>query len=188
MTGKDTVVIEGVGKDAEVEVNETGGLQSKSPAFLHLIDPDFLAQSLSQEYVRNMEEHYIDGRDTIRVKNNCIDAVIAITDYEKTTNVLFLYKALGILEEQTITRLFKIGSVLQYGATKGNGGKGYPINNWRKINRESHINHALVHLLSCIAGDTQDDHIEHALCRLQMAISTKETEGFHYTKEFGTKV
>ena len=31
-----------------------------------------------------------------------------------------------------------------------------------------------------LAGDTQDDHINHALCRLMMAKATKTTEGFAY--------
>ena len=33
-----------------------------------------------------------------------------------------------------------------------------------------------------IAGDTQDDHRGHALCRLMMAKATKESENFSYNE------
>lgn len=29
-------------------------------------------------------------------------------------------------------------------------------------------------------GDTQDDHIDHALCRLMMAYATEKSENFNY--------
>lgn len=46
--------------------------------------------------------------------------------------------------------------------------------NWKRINSEDHINHALVHIYAHLAGDAQDDHLEHAFCRLMMAVATKE--------------
>ncbi|WP_461570741.1 dATP/dGTP diphosphohydrolase domain-containing protein [Thermincola ferriacetica] len=53
------------------------------------------------------------------------------------------------------------------------GAKKYKENNWRLISCRSHINHALTHIFAYLAGDTQDEHLEHALCRMMMAVETK---------------
>jgi|GEM_PF-1417089 len=161
--------IDGIGKDAEIEQNAQGGLQSKSPAYLYLIDPDVLKNVIDSggEYHGNVE---------MSIKFIC--------DYMRGYKVQSLYNSMNCLEPEAVKRLILIGKVLQYGVTQSNGGKGYPVNNWRLIPREQHINHALIHLLALLAGDTQDDHLEHALCRMHMAIATKETEGFSYTEPF----
>lgn len=52
------------------------------------------------------------------------------------------------------------------------GAKRYAPNNWRKIDQADHLNHALVHILSHMAGDRQDEHLEHAACRMLMALET----------------
>ena len=52
------------------------------------------------------------------------------------------------------------------------GGK-YGPTNWRLIKTESHLNHALVHIFAYLAGDAQDDHLEHAACRALMALEQK---------------
>ena len=66
--------------------------------------------------------------------------------------------------------IFSLGKTLQAGAEK------YDENNWREIPSKNHINKALIHLYAYLAGDTQDDHLDHALARLAMAVATKETE------------
>ena len=43
--GKST--IDGVGKDADIVTNGNGGMQSKSPMAMHLLDPDFLYNTIS---------------------------------------------------------------------------------------------------------------------------------------------
>lgn len=53
------------------------------------------------------------------------------------------------------------------------GAKKYARDNWRLISKEEHINHALTHLFAHLAGDRQDDHLEHALCRVMMALAKK---------------
>lgn len=68
---------------------------------------------------------------------------------------------LDLLDAQAILRL---GAIVAEGATK------YGQDNWRLIDVESHINHALVHLFAFMAGDDQDDHLGHALCRLMFAV------------------
>ena len=41
---------------------------------------------------------------------------------------------------------------------------------WRAVPLRDHLNHALIHLFAFLAGDTQDDHLEHAACRLLMSL------------------
>lgn len=47
--------------------------------------------------------------------------------------------------------------------------------NWHSIPLGDHVNHALTHLFAHLAGDVQDDHLEHASCRLLMALEQKIT-------------
>lgn len=53
----------------------------------------------------------------------------------------------------------------------------YGRDNWRKIDAESHINHAITHIYAYLGGDTQDEHLEHAFCRLMMALGVSYQEG-----------
>jgi hypothetical protein len=62
-----------------------------------------------------------------------------------------------------------VAKVLAEGAAK------YGDNNWRKIPTGDHLNHAMIHVLAFLAGDTQDDHLQHAACRLLMALETELT-------------
>lgn len=66
--------------------------------------------------------------------------------------------------------MFALGKVLHEGAEK------YGEANWRHIPRRNHLNKALIHIYAYLAGDTQDDHLEHAFTRLMMAIATNEKE------------
>lgn len=50
------------------------------------------------------------------------------------------------------------------------GGEKYGKFNWKKIEANDHLNHALQHIFAYLAGDEQDDHLGHALCRLMFAI------------------
>jgi len=70
--------------------------------------------------------------------------------------------------------MFRLAKVL------ADGEKRYPTpDNWRHIDEEDHVNHALQHLFGWLSGDTQDDHLGHAFCRLMFAIGVQEnyTEG-----------
>lgn len=64
--------------------------------------------------------------------------------------------------------IFALAKVLAEGEIK------YGKDNWRKIECESHLNHALMHMYAHLAGDEQDKHLEHAFCRLMMAVGVKE--------------
>lgn len=66
--------------------------------------------------------------------------------------------------------MFALAEVMHQGARK------YARDNWRGIPVESHINHLLQHIFAFMAGDTQDDHLEHALARAMMALAVHLTE------------
>lgn len=63
-----------------------------------------------------------------------------------------------------------VANVLHSGAEK------YGANNWHGIPVDDHLNHALVHMYAYLAGDKQDDHLEHAACRALMALEIKLRE------------
>lgn len=65
------------------------------------------------------------------------------------------------------TALLSISRVLKTGADK------YGPDNWRKIDQDDHLNHALVHIMAWLAGDRQDDHLSHAACRMLFAMETE---------------
>lgn len=153
--------IDGVGKDEPVTVGSHGGAQSKSPAYIHLIDPQYLLEEFQS------------------VEGNLGNALKLMAVYMKTMDVLNLYASIDNVSAGLPDKLLTIGQVLQYGHEKY---KAYGLGNWRLIPREEHLNHALIHLLALYAGDTQDDHRSHAMCRLMMAIATRESEGFSYTQ------
>jgi hypothetical protein len=54
--------------------------------------------------------------------------------------------------------------------------KGYPPNNWKKVTQESHLNHALMHIMAHMGGDFQDRHLDAAFCRLMMAVGVESPE------------
>jgi hypothetical protein len=68
--------------------------------------------------------------------------------------------------------MFALAQVLAAGATK------YGVDNWRQIDTADHLNHALAHIYAYLAGDRQDDHLSHALCRAMFAyaVNVAETE------------
>jgi len=67
--------------------------------------------------------------------------------------------------------LLQLGRVLGQGAVKyGVSARGY---GWYKISTEDHLDHAISHILAWLAGDEQDDHLEHAQCRVHMALAVE---------------
>jgi hypothetical protein len=53
------------------------------------------------------------------------------------------------------------------------GAKDHGEWNWLNGEVTNHVNKALIHLMAHQAGDTQDDHLGHATCRLMMALEIK---------------
>lgn len=162
---EESKILDGVGRDAEIVTNENGGKQSKTPMALHLVDPKFL-----KEWVDNELEH------VPTYDHNLFKAMYNIALFMQSYDKSYLKITMGYLASNSVDILIRIAKVLQYGADR------YEPNNWRLIPQESHINHALIHILADIMGDTQDDHLDHALCRLMMAYATEKSEGFDYNK------
>ena len=59
---------------------------------------------------------------------------------------------------------------------RGLGAIKYPVDNWKGIPVESHLNHALNHIYLFLDGDTEEDHLGHAFCRLMFAVDLNEKE------------
>ena len=164
MSLEENKVLDGVGRDAEIVTNSSGGKQSKTPMALHLVDPFFLREIIGVYNTLTFSKNY-----------GVAKAINRIALYMENENIDYLFDAISSIEEDVLQRLVRIAKVLQIGADR------YEPNNWRLIPQESHINHALIHLVAHLMGDTQDDHIDHALCRLMMAMSTSKSPNFSYT-------
>lgn len=61
--------------------------------------------------------------------------------------------------------MFRVAEVFANGARK------YAPDNWRKIKSSDHLNHMFQHIYAYMAGDKQDDHLGHALCRMMMFVT-----------------
>lgn len=154
-----TIKIEGIGKEAKTETNKEGGMQSVSPLAMHLLDPEFIEILIDTK-----------GQNTREEK-----ALNYIAKYMKDSLRPNLIQAIMSIEPNCYQVLLRVSKVLKEGAEK------YEANNWRLIPEEEHINHAMIHLLASALGDTQDEHKDHALCRLMMADATHRSENFSYT-------
>lgn len=66
---------------------------------------------------------------------------------------------------------FKLSEVLKQGHDKYNQ---YGFENWRRIPINDHLNHLLVHVYAYLAGDTEDEHLSHALCRAMFAVGVEQ--------------
>ena len=146
-------MFDGIGKDAEIVINEKGGKQSKTIGAFYLVDPTFLYGFFDKYYheagsiIKYMEGNISKDQMVKRLLDNYDDALI------------------------------RIAKTLEEGVTK------YPMNNWRLIPEEDHLNHALIHLYALEKGDEQDDHLGHFLTRIMMAYATdKSFKAGNYTE------
>lgn len=65
----------------------------------------------------------------------------------------------------------RVAEILYDGANK------YGDNNWRLLDVNTNVNHALAHLFAYLSGDQMDDHLGHAACRIMFAL------GIHLQEE-----
>lgn len=70
--------------------------------------------------------------------------------------------------------MFAAAEVARYGAEKY--GETVDDRNYTKIPSADHINHAVQHLFACLAGDTSDDHLGHAIVRCMFAYEVAHSE------------
>lgn len=66
-----------------------------------------------------------------------------------------------------VQAVFAAAKTAKYGADKY--GETFEDRNYTKIPAEEHINHCIQHLYAYLAGDTQDDHLSHAIVRAMFA-------------------
>ena len=74
-----------------------------------------------------------------------------------------------------ISALFDAAKVAKYGADKY--GETFYNRNYTKIDEIDHLNHALQHIYAFLSGDTQDDHLGHAIVRLMFAYDVNKRKG-----------
>jgi hypothetical protein len=63
------------------------------------------------------------------------------------------------------TAMLALGRVLKEGFDT------YGKDNWKNIDVDSHLNHAMYHILMHQAKDTSEEHLHHALCRMMFAVA-----------------
>lgn len=146
-------MIEGIGKDAEIVTNDKGGKQSKAIGAFYLVDPIFLIGFFTKS-------NYEEANAICNYMNGSID---------KCTMTYRIMKKYP-------DALIQIAKTLEEGVAR------YPMNNWRLIPEEDHLNHALIHLYALEEGDTQDDHLGHFLTRIMMAYATEKSFKGNYTE------
>ncbi len=71
---------------------------------------------------------------------------------------------------------FDAKHVLRVAAVSGRGFSKYGPRNYLGIPTLDHIDHALAHINAFLAGDPQEDHLAHAICRLYFAMATAELQ------------
>jgi len=54
------------------------------------------------------------------------------------------------------------------------GSKLHKKDGWRLLSVDEHLNHLLMHVYAYLAGDKQDEHLAHALCRAMFAVAVHE--------------
>lgn len=145
--------VDGVGKEAEIVVNSSGGKQSKAIGRFDLIPPRIFKIYITAK--AEIEEKYI---NLMILMSDRMDGYI---------DTFTLIKSIIGLEPKFLEIIAK---VLEEGASK------YSRNNWRLISPEDHFNHALIHLYALLEGDTQDDHYAHFLTRIAMFAEQDEND------------
>ena len=68
---------------------------------------------------------------------------------------------------------FPHDAILRVAAILKDGSEKYGADNWRSIDRDDHLNHAINHIFLYLNGDSTEDHLGNATCRLLFALETE---------------
>src|ERR1017187_601896 len=66
------------------------------------------------------------------------------------------------------------GAVCQVARTTTDALKDHDEGGWRSLSRREHVSRTLRHLALYLSGDTSEEHLEHATCRMLMALDNKD--------------
>jgi hypothetical protein len=88
----------------------------------------------------------------------------------------YFFRGLSPVALAAVARLLADGAVKYDQDTPGGPFADPTTRNWHKIEDWEHVEHAFQHLFADLAGDTSDDHLVHALCRLMMAVHQRLTK------------
>lgn len=63
--------------------------------------------------------------------------------------------------------------------------KGYKNQGWQVLGIDTHLDHAMGHIMAHMMGDRKENHLSHAACRILMALDTYEREcnGFNADRD-----
>lgn len=74
--------------------------------------------------------------------------------------------------------LIALAEVVKYGEDKYKGSRDNP--NYRKIPIESHLNHAMNHIVQYLNNDNTEDHLAHAMTRLVFCVALEREKEWPY--------
>ena len=175
----------------ETIVNEHGGAQSKIRYTPRLV-PGEAILSLYKEFYK-LENHKWRENKVEALINDAVVTIASLLDTsnfeELETAFLTCAQAITIEEQKENYKesiippepLLRIAEVTAAGVEK------YGENNWRLIPYVDHLDHAVSHLWLWQTGDTSDDHLGHALCRLAFSIAMFPANGWDF-KEVRTGI
>jgi hypothetical protein len=93
-------------------------------------------------------------------------------DYEDDTEV----HPGGGKRSRVVERFDLVPGLIEVARVMGTGAERYGEQNWRGLNPESMVNHAIRHLYLHISGDRSENHAAHAACNCLMLIELLEKE------------
>ena len=119
------------------------------------------------DFYRNLNQYREDNIPMLKIVEGVWPDAATVTNANRAKQSAIPYRMDLLPARATLAA----ANVLHHGAEK------YGANNWRGIPVEDHLNHALSHAYAHLAGDTQDDHLEHFACRAMMALEILLTSG-----------